>query len=118
MFDHKSITLKHKSLISFVLCMALILNTGCQSSQQKTVSLQKDNIENTTLKSKSIEIAPKVSDPQNQSKKSHDIDKAQDNMWEFITETANSVSYIPIAGAAVAAICLNYESWRTLCEAF
>jgi hypothetical protein len=118
MFDHKSITLKHKSLISFILCMALILNAGCQSNQQKAQSLQKDSIEDVTPQSKIQEIQPKGTDPQNQSKSSHEVSKTQDNMWEFITETANSVSYIPIAGAAVAIICIDYESWRTLCEAF
>jgi hypothetical protein len=113
MFDREKIISGSNTIISLILCTALNLNTGCQSIQQKPLSLQKD----TASQNKIQEIEPKGT-AQNQSKISQNIDEALEGMGEFITETANSVSYIPIAGAVVAAVCLDYESWRTLVEAF
>jgi hypothetical protein len=115
MVDLKSI---HKSLISFILCMAFILNTGCQSNQQKAQSLQKDSIANSASQGEITKIEQKDSEPKNPPKQSKGINISEERFWEFITETANSVSYIPIAGAVVAAVCLDYDSWRTLAEAF
>ncbi|MBM3212749.1 hypothetical protein FJZ33_11050 [Candidatus Poribacteria bacterium] len=118
MFDHKSITLKRKSLISICLCMVFILNTGCQNSQQKAQSVQKDSIANSASQGEITKIEQKDSEPKNPPKQSKGISLSEESFWEFFTETANSVSYIPIAGASVAAICIDYESWRTLVEAF
>jgi len=118
MFDHKSITLKRKSLISICLCMVFILNTGCQSNQQKTQSLQKGSSTNSISQNEITKIEQKDSEPKNPPKPSKGINLSEESFWKFITETANSVSYIPIAGAVVAAVCIDYESWRTFVEAF
>ena len=97
--------LKPKNLISLILCLALILNAGCQSIQRS---------ENTTVP----DLQPvEVSNPdtQSQTEKPDYPYGAGNSIGQFITESANSAYDIAVGAAAVALI---YIDVSLLCEVF
>jgi len=117
MCDPKTKKIEFKTLFCIILCMGLILNIGCQSNQQKTHKLQQDNTKDSASQGVVLENNFNNSDLLDSPKQPIST-KTGKGFWGHFTETANSLVVIPLAGAAVAIIGLEYEFWRTLGEAF
>ena len=103
----------YKAVISLILCTALTLNVGCQSTNYTTRCPQKDNVLSDNLHLKAQEVQAPRTQAEKPPQETNGFNDTLEDVEEFVWDAAEFTGRVVLVGVVVVgSMYVDYQMWR------